>query len=63
LADLLPVALEVVSSLADSKRSGDEKRKAAFTRIELLAKAQGIQVATSAINLAIELAVQRMKEK
>lgn len=63
LADLLPIALEVVGSLVDSKESGDEKRKLAFARIETAAKARGIEAANSVINLAIELAVQKAKEK
>lgn len=63
LADLLPIALEIVSSLADSNKTGDEKRKAAFARIETAAKARGIEAATSVINLAIELSVQKSKEK
>jgi len=63
LADLLPIALEVVSSLVDSKKTGDEKRRDAFVRIETAAKSRGIEAANSVINLAIELAVQRTKEK
>lgn len=63
LADLLPIALEIVSSLANSNKSGDEKRKAAFARIQTAAKQRGVEAAGSVINLAIELAVQKNKEK
>ena len=63
LSDLLPIALEIVASLADSNKTGDEKRKAAFARIETAAKARGIETVNSVINLAIELAVQKSKDK
>ena len=63
LSDLLPIAMEVVISYANSNKTSDEKRKAAFSRIETAAKARGIEAANSIINLAIELAVQKSKEK
>jgi len=63
LADLLPLALEVTSSLLTSNKSNEEKRNAAFQRITTLAKERGIEAANSTINLAIELAVTKMKEK
>jgi hypothetical protein len=62
LADILPIALEVVSSLLTSNKTNEEKRKAAFVRIETAAKQRGIEAANSVINLAIELAVQRVKQ-
>jgi hypothetical protein len=63
LADILPLALEVVSSLLTSNKTNEEKRNAAFQRITTLAKERGIEAANSTINLAIELAVTRIKNK
>lgn len=63
LADILPIALEIVASLVDSNKSSEEKRRAAFVRIETAAKSRGIEAANSVINLAIELAVQKIKDK
>lgn len=63
LADLLPIALEVVTSFAQSNKTSEEKRRAAFARIETAAKARGIEAANSVINLAIELAVQKSKDR
>jgi hypothetical protein len=62
LADLLPIALEIVASLLTSNKSNEEKRNAAFQRINTIAKERGIQTANSTINLAIELAVQKIKQ-
>ena len=63
LADLLPIALEIVASMAESNKSGSEKRNAAFHRITLAAKGRGIEAGASIINLAIELAVQKSKDR
>ena len=61
LAPLAPIALEVVKSLATSPHSGSQKREAALLQIQSLAVAEGIRASTSAVNLAIELAVQNLK--
>jgi flagellar basal body L-ring protein FlgH len=63
LADILPIALEIVSSLLTSNKSNEEKRNAAFLRINTIAKERGIEAANSTINLAIELAVTRLKDR
>jgi hypothetical protein len=63
LADLAPIALEVVRSLADSPHSGAQKREAALREIQTRAVNAGIRASTSAANLAIELAVQNLKTK
>ncbi len=62
LADLLPIALEIVASLLTSNKSNEEKRNAAFQRINTIAKERGIEAANSTINLAIELAVTKIKQ-
>ena len=61
LAQLAPIALEVVKSLAESPHSGAQKREAALVRVQQLAVAEGIKASTSAVNLAIELAVANLK--
>lgn len=63
LAELAPIALEVVKSLSDSPHSGAQKREAALVRVQQLAVAEGIKASTSAVNLAIELAVANLKTK
>jgi hypothetical protein len=63
LAELAPIALEVVRSLADSPHSGAQKREAALREIQTRAVQAGIRASTSAANLAIELAVQNLKAK
>jgi hypothetical protein len=62
LADILPIAMEIVASLLVSNKTNEEKRNAAFQRINTIAKERGIQAANSTINLAIELAVQKIKQ-
>ena len=63
LAQLAPIALEVVKSLAESPHSGSQKRDAAVQQIQALAVAEGIRASTSAVNLAVELAVANLKTK
>jgi hypothetical protein len=60
LKALLPIAVEVVSSLRDSSESGDEKRKIAGERIKQAALKEGVDASTRAVNLAIELALSRI---
>lgn len=56
---ILPIAAKVVLALAeDPSKSGAEKQAAAVSQIKDIAKAQGLTFATSAVNIAIELAVQ-----
>jgi len=60
LKALLPIAVEVVSSLRDSSASGDEKRKIAGEKIKQAALKEGVDASTRAVNLAIELALSRI---
>jgi hypothetical protein len=63
LAALLPIALDVVTSLADSPKTGAEKRAAAVDEIKAQALQAGIKATASAVNLAVELAVAKLNEK
>jgi hypothetical protein len=63
LRELLPIAMEVVSSLLTSDKSGDEKRKLAVERIKDTAVKEGINASNRTINLAIELALAKLKDK
>lgn len=60
LKALLPIAVDVVSSLRDSSKSGDEKRKIAADQIKQIAFNEGVDASTRAVNLAIELALSRI---
>ena len=62
LKALLPIAVEVVSSLADSSASGDEKRKIAGEQIKQAAIKEGVDASSRAINLAIELALAKISK-
>mgnify|MGYP003608815831 CR=1 FL=1 len=63
LKQLLPIALEVVSSLLTSDKSGDEKRRIAVDKIKDAATREGINVSNRAVNLAIELALAKLTDK
>jgi hypothetical protein len=62
LKALLPIAVEVVSSLRDSSASGDEKRKIAVEQIKQTAIKEGVDASSRAINLAIELALAKISK-
>jgi hypothetical protein len=62
LKALLPIAVEVVSSLADSSASGDEKRKIAGEKIKQAAIKEGVDASSRAVNLAIELALANISK-
>ena len=62
LKALLPIAVEVVSSLRDSSASGDEKRKIAGDQIKQTAIKEGVDASSRAINLAIELALAKISK-
>jgi len=62
LANLLPIALDVVASLAESNKSGSEKRAIAVDQIRTLAISEGIAVTARAVNLSIELALAKLEE-
>lgn len=62
LARILPEALKIVSELAQNKDlSGLEKRQQAIDALTKFVKAEGYTVGTSVMNLAIELAVTKLK--
>ena len=63
LRELLPIALEVVSSLLTSDKSGDEKRRIAVQKIKDTATREGIKASNRAVNLAIELALAKLTDK
>ncbi len=63
LEELLPHAESVVESLADSPQSGEEKRAAAVDALKKVAVAAGVAAGTAVINLAVEMAVAKMRAK
>ena len=58
---LLPIALEIVRSLADSDRTGGQKREEAVKALKSRAVAEGISATESLIRWTIESAVQRLR--
>ena len=63
LEQVLPVALEVVTAIQNNYADlpGEEKRKKAFNLLKRRLIGAGINVSTSILNLAIEMAVQKLK--
>jgi hypothetical protein len=61
MAALLPIALEIVKSLATTRRSGSEKRDFAIKKLTIEAHKQGIAASESLLRFTIESAVQRYK--
>ena len=61
LAQLLPIALDVVSGLADSSKTGPQKQSAAVDEIKAAALKAGISASTRAVNLAVELALAKLE--
>jgi hypothetical protein len=58
---LLPIALEVVGNLAQTDKSGSEKREEAVGILKQAAVRHGISVTESIIRFTVESAVQRMR--
>jgi hypothetical protein len=58
---LLPIALEVVRSLANTDKSSAEKRDEAIAVLKTSAIRQGIEASESLIRFTVESAVQRLK--
>jgi hypothetical protein len=59
---LLPIALEIVTELAnDNKTTPAKKRQLAFSRMTAAVKKESIVATTSIINLCIELALSHFK--
>lgn len=61
LDQVLPIALGVVADVAKTRDLPNAKRDAAYEQLKGAAVAAGIDAGTSVLNLAIELAVQRLK--
>lgn len=61
VAALLPIALEIVESLAYTDKTNSEKREAAVKKLTAAAKKQGISASESLIRFTVESAVQRFK--
>ena len=60
---LLPIALDIVRTLADSSKSSLQKRETAVLKLKDEAVAMGISASESLIRFTIESAVQRMRIK
>ena len=64
---LMATALEVVTSIAKDpslmSKDGEEKRKIALKLITDQLVSEGVNIGTSAVNLAIEMAVAKINEK
>jgi len=58
---LLPIALEIVRSLATTDKSGAEKREEAVSALKNASIKQGVDATESLIRFTIESAVQRMR--
>ena len=62
LTVLLPIALGIVKELAENNNiSNSEKREQAFEKLADAAKNEGMNAASSLLNLAIEMAVTNLK--
>jgi hypothetical protein len=58
---LLPIALDIVRSLATSDRTGGQKREEAVKALKVAAVQQGVSATESLLRWTIESAVQRMR--
>jgi hypothetical protein len=58
---LLPIALEIVRSLAQTEKSGAQKRDDALSALKAAAIRQGIDASESLLRFTVESAVQRIK--
>lgn len=62
LAVLLPIALSIVKELANNNEiSNSQKREEAFNKLADAAKTEGLNAASSLLNLAVEMAVTNLK--
>jgi hypothetical protein len=61
MASLLPFALEIVRSLAETNKTGAQKREVAVRKLASAASELGISATESIIRLTIESAVQKLK--
>lgn len=60
-AAMLPIALEIVRSLADSKLTGGQKREQAVKKLTKFASEFGVDASENFIRYTVESAVLRMK--
>lgn len=58
---LLPVALDIVRSLADTSKTGEQKRENAVIKLRGQAVMMGIDASEALIRFTVESAVQRMR--
>jgi hypothetical protein len=58
---LLPLALEIVRSLNDTRKSSDMKRDTAVFLLRERAKSLGVEATESLLRFTIESAVQRIR--
>jgi hypothetical protein len=61
LASLLPIAVEIVRSVADMDKTGAQKRELAVKRLSTAATELGISATESLIRLTVESAVSKLK--
>jgi hypothetical protein len=61
LAALLPIALEVVTALAKTDKTGAEKRSEALNTLRDAAIQRGINASESLLRYTVEAAVQKLK--
>ena len=62
-SSLLPLALDIVRELADTDKTGSQKREAAVKKLTNAAVRNGIDASESLIRFTIESAVQKLKDK
>ena len=62
-ATLLPLALDIVRELADSSKTGPQKREAAVKKLTQAAVRNGIDASESVIRFTVESAVQKLKNE
>lgn len=58
---LLPIALEIVRSLADTRKTGAQKRDTAIFLLRERATLLGVETTEALLRFTIESAVQRMR--
>lgn len=63
VASLLPLALDIVRDLADTDKTGSQKREAAVKALTKAAVRNGIDASESLIRFTIESAVQKLKNE
>lgn len=60
---LLPLALDIVRELADTSKTGSQKREAAVKKLTQAAVRNGIDASESLIRFTVESAVQKIKSE